>query len=134
MSKRPFRVPSAETPAREPRLRKFVAPGDIPQAYHALHQPYPRRQLLDALLAPMLRGLNLHHLLARFEGDLNRPSPRERGNYPTQLGSQIGGEQILVVELAHRVADQYHENWHQPAHLGPNRLKRKHLQLSGHAV
>src|SRR5665648_783423 len=85
MSKRPFRVPLAETTARGPGCRQFAAIGDVPQADHALHQPHPRRQLLDALLAPVLRSLDLHHLLARFESDLNRPSPGERRI--TQLNS-----------------------------------------------
>ncbi len=116
------------------RLRQAVARGDVPQADDTLHQPHPRRQLLDALLAPVLRSLNLHHLLARFEGNLNRPSPGECRDPPTQLGMHIRGEQILVLELALRVADQQHENRQQPAHLGPERLKRDHLQRACHPV
>src|SRR5271157_6072152 len=72
MSKRPFSVPLAETSTCGLRRWQFVTFSNVPQADHALPQPHPRRQLFDALAAPVLRGLNLHHLLARFEGDLNR--------------------------------------------------------------
>ena len=105
MTERPFGVPFAETSARGARWRQFAAVGEVPQADHALHQPHPGRQLFDALLTPVLRRLDLHHLLARFEGDLDRPSPREGRNHPAQVGIQIGGEQILVLELAFRVAE-----------------------------
>ena len=98
MSKRPFCIPLAKTPASRLRFRQFVALGEIPQADDALHQPHPRRQLLDALPAPVLRSLDLHHLLARLECDLDRPSPKERRDHPTQVGIRVGGEQIRQSE------------------------------------
>src|ERR1039458_4443706 len=134
MSQRPFCVPLAESPTRGPRLWKLVTLGDVPQADQALYQPHPRRQLLDALPTPVLRSLNLHYLLARFEGNLDRPSSRERGNHPTELGIYIRGEQILVGKLALRVADQHHKDRQQAAHLGPDRLEGEHLQLARGAV
>ena len=50
MSKRPFRVPLAETLPRGPGLRQFAAFGEIPEAEDALHHsrdghPRSRRRL-----------------------------------------------------------------------------------------
>ncbi len=82
----------------------------------------------------MLRGLDLHDLLARFEGNFDRPSPREGRDDPAQACVQVGGEQILVLELAPRVADQDHQDRPQSQHLGPDCLKRNDLQLARNAV
>ena len=122
-----------ETPPRGARLRQAVARGDVPQADDTLHQPHPRRQLLDALLAPVLRSLNLHHLLARFEGNLNRPSPDNVEI--TQLNSACTS-----------VVNRY-LSWNLPCgsrtsstRIGSNprtwarALKRDHLQRACHPV
>src|SRR3989304_1121901 len=49
MNKGPFRIPRAEIRTRRLRQRQLVALGEIPQTDHALHQPHPGRQPLDAL-------------------------------------------------------------------------------------
>lgn len=70
----------------------------------------------------MLGRLDFHHLLAGFEGNLDRPSSSKCGNHPGKLGIDIGREQVGVVELAVRVAHHYDADRYQPQNSWPDLL------------
>ena len=118
MTQRPFRVPRPQIPPRRLRLRHRVTRRQIPQTDHALHQPHPRRQLLDTLPAPVLWALDPHHLFARFEHHLDRPAAGECRHHPRQARPQIRREQVRITELPLRVAHHHDLDRRNPSTSG----------------
>src|SRR5262249_49965895 len=92
---------------------------------------------LDACLAEVLGGFDVHHLLAGAEGHLNGPTPGELNYDPTEAGFEVGGEQVAVTHPPGGVADHHHLDRPVPQYPGPDRLvghrqESPRLAVSGH--
>src|SRR5579872_214796 len=114
MTQRPSTVPVAHQSLLLFGLDAAMAFSQVPQDEQALHQPHPRRQALNASLTPMVRALDVHHLLARLETHLNRPAPPKCCHYPSHLRRYVGSEQIRIFHLTVRVAHDHHSDGTKP--------------------
>ncbi len=129
MPKRPFAFPRPQFVPCGFCFRQVPAFAEIPQHHQRLAQPNRRRQLLDALLAPMLRLLNFHDLFATFEQSFNRVPQGVRLHNPTRVRIQVGCiEAQVVIALIQRAAED-DLNYALAKYFGPGRLKATHVEL-----
>src|SRR6202522_2804317 len=134
MTQRPLTIPRPHFLTHLLGLRQVLSGGEIPHHDYTLHRPYPRCQLLNALLTEVLRRFDVHDLFARSEQHLNRPAPRELNNNPTHAGFKHRREQIDVLHLTQGVTDHHNLNRPQAQHTRPHRLIAHCLQLALLAV